>query len=115
MRSSASTSLARKNPANWPRQGVLPAADGEFRGFNENAGSGEKLLPSKSDDVGALRAEIDWLKAEGAAASTEIDKIEAERALAPSYDAAQQLEERCRELRWRVEHAPCYCPSLRHA
>ncbi len=72
----------------------------------------EKVLKRGRDDVAALQQRIAALKAEAAAAVAEIEKIEGERTLADSYEAAGQLDERCRRLRWTIEHAAALLPDL---
>jgi hypothetical protein len=71
-----------------------------------------KLLQTKGDDVAALQEEIAALKRQGAQACAEIEEIEQQRALAPSYEAALAGEARAKELRWNVAHVDAVLPGL---
>lgn len=71
-----------------------------------------RLMPGKAEDIAGLQQEIERLKAEGAAACAEIEQLEQLRALAPSYDAAVAGDERCKQLRWTVDHANAVLPEL---
>src|SRR5271166_1716350 len=71
-----------------------------------------RLMPGKAEDFAALQQEIQRVKAEGAAACAEIERLEQERALCPSYQAALELDGRCKELRWTVDHARAVLPDL---
>jgi hypothetical protein len=71
-----------------------------------------KLLPTKGDDVAALQEEIAALKRQGAQACAEIEEIEQQRALAPSYETALAGEARVKELRWNVAHVDAMLPGL---
>ena len=72
----------------------------------------KRLMPGKAEDFAALQHEIQRVKAEGAAACAEIERLEQERALCPSYQAALELDGRCKELRWTVDHARAVLPDL---
>lgn len=72
----------------------------------------KRLMPGKGDDVAALQQQIQELKAEGGAASAEIEKLKAERALCPTYEAALALDARCNQLRWQIDHCAAALPGL---
>jgi hypothetical protein len=72
----------------------------------------KRLMTSKGDDVAALQEEIAALKRQGAQACAEIEEIEQRRALAPSYEAALAGEDRCKQLRWQVDHCAALLPEL---
>lgn len=72
----------------------------------------KRLMPGKAEDIAGLQQEIDRVKADGAAACAEIEQLDQQRALAPSYGAAVAGDERSKQLRWTVDHANAVLPEL---
>jgi hypothetical protein len=71
-----------------------------------------KRLIAGKDDTGALQQQITALKAEGADASAEIDRLKRERVAAASYEEARELDERIARQIWVTEHCAAALPQL---
>jgi hypothetical protein len=72
----------------------------------------KRVMSGKGDDAAALQEQITSLKAEGAEASAEIDRLKAERASAASYDEARDLDDRIGRQIWICEHVSAAIPEL---
>ena len=68
---------------------------------------GLKLVKREPEPAGAavLAAEITKLRAEGAAAYVERDRLAAERTTAASWSDARGIGERIERLNWEISHA----------
>src|SRR5271167_2869398 len=113
-RSPAFSSLARKNPAFWPPRPV----DGRVWDLNREhlamlttVRAVRRLITGK-DDVASLQQQLVALKAEGADASVEIERLKSERALAANYEEATAIDGAVARQAWIVEHCASALPEL---
>src|SRR5215469_7233975 len=63
-----------------------------------------RMMTAKADDEATLRAQIDALRREGAAASEEIERLKRERALATSYEEATAIDDGIARQVWTTGH-----------